>query len=402
MKRSRFNHAVFLLEGLNALGTTFYINYLFFFLKSEFAFTNKQNLLVCALNGLVFAPCALLGGKFGQRYGYMNALALGSGVMALCLLGTSMLATATGQMIGMVVWTLGMCLTWPNLEALASDHQDPARLPRAIGIYNIVWSGGGAIAYFSGGAIAEELGWKSIFWVPATIHVVQLVIAASLNKTWKKICAAPVEVTGDLHESHPDGPLFLKMAWIANPFAYIAINAIIPLIPDVAARLQLSPKFAGFFCSIWFFARMFTFGVLALWSGWHYRFAYLVFSYLGMIFCFAGILLFENIWALIVMQVAFGWCIGHIYYSSLYYSMHVGDTKGEHGGVHEAVIGLGIFAGPAIGAASLQFFPEHRQSSVIGVGILLGIGLLTLLLVQRKRPPAIQNAGVSGGRSTGT
>src|SRR5205814_183823 len=106
----------------------------------------------------------------------------------------------------------------------------------------------------------------------------------------------------------------------------------IPLIPDVANRFHLSPAFAGFFCSIWFFARTLTFFALSLWSGWHYRFRYMALAYLGMIGAFAGTLLFNNLLLVIAVQILLGWCVGLIYYSSLYYSMHVGQTKGEHGG----------------------------------------------------------------------
>lgn len=384
MNRARFNNGVFLLEALNSIGTGFYFNYLFFFLKSEFGFTNMQNLLVCALNGLIFAPCALYGGRFGQKHGYLNAFKVGSVIMAVCLAASAFLTTVPALMIAMGFWTFGMCFTWPNLEALASDRQDPAKLPGVIGVYNVVWSGANALAYFSGGAVAEALGWKSIFWIPVVVHIVQLAVALTMRSGWAKICAAPVEVTGDIHESHPSGPIFLKMAWIANPFAYIAINAIIPLIPDVANKLELSPKFAGFFCSIWFFARMGTFVVLALWDGWHYRFGHLIASYVGLLFSFGAILLLDNLWGIVAVQIAFGWCVGLIYYSSLYYSMHVGDTKGEHGGIHEAAIGLGIFAGPAIGAGSLALFPENKASSVIGVAIVLAVGLATLFRVKAR------------------
>ncbi|HEX7861133.1 MAG TPA: MFS transporter [Verrucomicrobiae bacterium] len=395
MTRARFNFGVYVLEALNALSTAFYFNYLFFFLKSEYAFTNLQNLLVCALNGAVFVPCALLGGKFGQKRGYVNAFAIGSAIMAASLAMSAFFSSVPSLMLAMCVWTFGMCFTWPNLEALACDHVDPARLPGIIGVYNVVWAGGGAIAYFSGGAIAEALGWKSIFWLPAIVSVVQVAIAVWLQPRWKEICARPVQVSGDIHESHPDGPLFLKIAWIANPFAYIAINAVIPVFPAVAAKFQLSPKFAGFFCSIWFFSRMFTFAVLALWPGWHYRFRYLIAAYVGMAFCFAGVLLIDNLWVVVAVQIAFGWCLGLIYYSSLYYSMHVGDTKGEHGGAHEAAIGAGIFGGPAIGAASIALFPSGPQSDVIGVAIVLAIGFGILLLVRRKRPrPAAIAANV--------
>jgi hypothetical protein len=104
-----------------------------------------------------------------------------------------------------------------------------------------------------------------------------------------------------------------------------------------------------------------------------------------MVASFIAVLTLQNFWALIAAQVAFGWCIGLIYYSSLYYSMHVGEAKAEHGGMHEAVIGLGIFAGPAMGAASVHFFPGQRQSSVIGVALVLAAGFCALVLARRQR-----------------
>jgi MFS family permease len=380
---------------MNALSTAFYFNYLFFFLKSEHGFTDFQNLLVCALNGAVFVPCALLGGKYGQRRGYLEAFELGSVVMVVAL-GVSMLISGAAGVVGaMCAWTVGMCFTWPNLEALAADHLDPVRLPRAIGIYNVVWAAGGAFAYFTGGAIAEALGWRSIFWLPALINAAQFVIARFLEPHWMRICAQPLKVTGDIHESHPQGRLFLKMAWVANPFAYIAINAVIPVFPTVAAKFQLSPKQAGFFCSVWFFSRMFTFAVLALWSGWHYRFRHLFFAYAGLIFCFVGVLLVNHLWTVVLIQIAFGWCIGLIYYSSLYYSMHVGEAKGENGGAHEAAIGAGIFGGPAIGATSLALFPGSVVSGVAGVALVLMSGFVVLATMRKGRDRKVQRAALS-------
>jgi MFS family permease len=389
MTRARFNGWVFVLEGLNSLGTTYYFNYLFFYLKAEFGFTSLQNLLVCALNGFVYMGAAYYGGKFGQRHGYLRALNLGVVIMSVMLAVSAFAQTVPVLMVLMVLWTLGMCFTWPNLEALAADHQSPDSLPGAIGIYNVVWAGASAIAYFSGGALAEAFGWRSIFWIPLIIHLVQLAVAFRVRVQWALIAGAPLENAGVAREEpHPQGGLFLKMAWVANPFAYIAINAVIPLIPDLALRLNLSPAQAGIFCSIWFFARMFTFIVLAVWPGWHYRFGYLMVSYAGMLACFAGILLLENFWSIVAVQLGFGWCVGLLYYSSLYYSMHVGDTKGEHGGVHEAALGAGIFGGPAIGAASLWLAPAYRQSSVIGVALVLAIGFGVLLALRAKRQPA--------------
>jgi hypothetical protein len=74
-----------------------------------------------------------------------------------------------------------------------------------------------------------------------------------------------------------------------------------------------------------------------------------------------------------------------IYYSSLFYSMDVGETKGEHGGLHEAAIGAGIFAGPAVGAASLQFLNGYPNAGAYAVSGLLVCGLGGLVWLRARR-----------------
>ena len=84
---------------------------------------------------------------------------------------------------------------------------------------------------------------------------------------------------------------------------------------------------------------------------------------------------------LLLAQVFFGVAIGLIYYSSLFYSMDASEAKGEHGGIHEAAIGVGNFIGPALGAASLQFLPQFINSGAIAVSGLLVLGFGALLTI---------------------
>jgi hypothetical protein len=83
-------------------------------------------------------------------------------------------------------------------------------------------------------------------------------------------------------------------------------------------------------------------------------------------------------------QLFFGAAAGLLYYSSLFYSMDVGDTKGVHGGIHEAAIGAGIFGGPAVGALGLFLFPAYATAGVWAVGGLLLVGLGTILRIQQQ------------------
>src|SRR5439155_13760059 len=97
---------------------------------------------------------------------------------------------------------------------------------------------------------------------------------------------------------------------------------------------------------------------------------------------FISLLLAPNLAVLLGAQILFGAALGLIYYSSLFYSMDVGETKGEHGGIHEAAIGLGNFAGPAVGTVFLHYLPEHPNSGAWAVTGLLVAGFFGLLTIR--------------------
>jgi len=406
---ARLKTGCFILEGLNSVATTFYFYYLYFFMAKRFGFGDKANLLLAALSGIVYAVAVLWGGRFAQRAGYFTSLKIGFVVMMTSLAVGTQLDSATGQVVVLVAATIGMCFTWPPLEALVSEGETPVRLQPIIGLYNVVWAGFGALAYFTGGAMLERLGLKSLFYVPIAIQAVQLLLTIGLEREAKRVSRLPVAteipLTPSLSPSDEErvaegqergapvglnprpiarAKAFLRMAWLVNPFSYLAINTLIAVMPGVANRLGLSTALAGFCCSVWCFARLAAFFALWYWPGWHYRFRWLLVSYLAMVASFAVILLVPSLAVLVGAQLVFGIALGLIYYSSLFYSMDVGETKGEHGAIHEATIGLGNFAGPAVGAAALHFLPQSPHSGTLAVGVLLLCGLGGLLGIWQK------------------
>ena len=143
--------------------------------------------------------------------------------------------------------------------------------------------------------------------------------------------------------------------------------------------------FAGFFCSVWLFVRIGAFALLWLWPGWHYRFRWLIGAYAAMVTSFALILLIPNLPLLVGEQIVFGLAAGLIYYSSLFYSMDVGERKSEQGGFHEAAIGAGSCAGPAIGAAATHLFPDAAGNGAWAVSgvLIIGLAALTWLRVRK-------------------
>jgi len=375
-------------------------------MEKAFGFGNRANLSLAALNGFICIFAAWWGGKFAQHFGNFTALKIGFFTM-MAALGTGLLIQSViGHILVMAVMLIGMCFTWPTLEAMASEGETSEGTQRMVGIYNVVWAGTGALADFTGGMMLDKLGLKSIFYVPAIIQFIQLVITfwVASRAGGASILPRAGSTTSRSHQPDKQAPAaggnphsaelnprpiakakwFLRMAWLANPFAYIALNTVIAVVPGVANKLGLSATLAGFCCSVWCFARFAAFFGLWVWSGWHYRFRWLLAAFLALLTMFALIVLAPNLFILVAAQIVFGAALGLIYYSSLFYSMDLSETKSEHGGIHEAAIGLGNFGGPAIAASSLYFFPQYANSGVFGVCALLLTGLVALLSMRQK------------------
>src|SRR5207249_8476686 len=98
----------FLLEGLNTCGATYYSYYIFFYLQKHFGFGNVGNLTFAALNGFTYIFSAWYGGKFAQKRGYHTALVFGFCTSIVMLLFGSRTNSVTGQVIVMVLWTIGI------------------------------------------------------------------------------------------------------------------------------------------------------------------------------------------------------------------------------------------------------------------------------------------------------
>jgi predicted MFS family arabinose efflux permease len=368
----KFRAGIYTVEAINSFASVIYFNYLYFYFRDQFGFDNKHNLALAALIGLIYTFSSWQGGRLAARFGYFTALKSGYGLMAAGLLVGAQLHTVAGEIAVACVVNMGLCLIWPTLEALVSEGAVAAD---AVGLYNITWAATNALAYFIGGTLIEKLGYRSIFYIPCALMLLQLALVTILQKRQLPALPREPETLHSVAEAEPPSPAraesFKHMAWLANPFAYLAINTLIAAMPGVAANFHLSPMMAGFACSLWCFARLGMFGILWTWADWHYRFRWLAGAYALLVISFASILTVPSLPVLIVAQIFFGGAIGLIYYSSLFYSMAGGGAKSEHGGIHEAAIGMGNCIGPALGAASLQFLPQVAHSGAMAVTVLL-------------------------------
>lgn len=381
----KFRTACYTIEGINSFAVVIYFNYLYFYFRDTFGFNDRQNLLLAAFLGVVYIFASLWAGKIAKRIGYFTALKTGFAIMALGLLLGSQVHSITGAITAACIANFGMCFIWPVIEALVSQGANAAR---AVGIYNITWAVTNAGAAFLGGMLIEKLGYQSMFLVPMGFMVLQFAMIFWLQRIYPpELATAKPEIHADNHDAHRPAAAemknFQRMAWLANPFAYIAINTLIAVLPGIAHKFDLSPMFAGFACSLWCFTRVAAFVVLWKWNGWHYRFRWLITAFVLMVISFAAILIAPSLAAILAAQAIFGVTVGLMYYSSLFYAMDAHDSSSEHGGIHEAAIGLGNCLGPAAGAAALWLAPQSATAGAWAVTGLLTLGLGGLVWVRK-------------------
>ncbi len=396
----RLKIGCFILAGLNSLAGAYYFNYLFFYMREHFGFGNRENLLLTSLYGFIYMLTAWNTGGLGQRLGYFVLLRAGFSGTALAMVLGGLAPVAFGYSRGamfaelavMAFWTVSICVTWPTLQTLLSRRESPRQLAWTAGMYNIVWASAAAIAYLTGGALLDKFGGETLFWVPVAILAIQLALLARLRTI------SPAEDSPPPIPDAPPEPIpplnprpiakaktFLYLAWLGNPFAYIGIYGILPVIPKLSEQLGLTPTYAGFLYSVWFWVRLAAFAWFSFWPGWHYRFSWLLGAFLALIASFLAILLATQIWLLLAAQVAFGLAVGLMYHSSLFYSMDVGASRDRRGGIHESAIGMGIFLGPAVGVTALRCFTGSPNAGAWSISGLLLVGLALFLMIKYRR-----------------
>lgn len=396
----RLKSGTFTLEMLHGIATAYYTYWIFFFMEKKFGFDKAENLLLMACYGFTYLFSASRSGRLAHRFGYFTMLRYGFAGMCVSSVIGALAPVFLGyghealyiELVVFVTWTFGASFVWPNLQALLS-REAPGELPRVVGIYNIIWAGGSALAYFSGGVFFDQSALGTVFWLPAAINVVQLLVLAPLHKL--AAVAGTTHPVSELAANEPKAPnprdtprarAFLRLALVANPFSYVAIYNFVPVVPQLAKHFNLTPTYAGFVCSVWMWVRMGAFVWFSLWPGWHYSFRWLLGAFLALIASFVIILIGPSLWLLIFAQLVFGLAIGLVYSSSLYYSMDVGASRSKRGGgTHEAVIGFGIGAGSAVGFGALRLFPGYTNAATWAIGGVLLFGLMVLLFIRFRR-----------------
>ena len=368
----------FALEAVHAGSIVLFLLCAFFWAKGKFGYTDTENLLLAAANGLGYVIGAGLGGRIADRVGYDRTLAWClAGMAAVMLLGWIPSWHYTPFVV-VALYSLLFGPTWPAIEAAILRSAGSASVPDRLGLFNVIWAFGDGVGFFLSGPLYD---WQpdSILWVPGALHIAQwLWLKRPVRATMGNgTAASEVPHRGD-SVARPVKRRFMHQAWLANGLATFMVGAFAALTPQMGERLGLSASFAIWLACALLFARGVAFLVLWKWTAWHYRAGWGYAAIWTAPLCLAVVFFSSSQLLIFGALSVFGAAIGLSYYASIYYSLDYGESSAEHGGFHEAVLGVGGFLGPlaAAGAAQIGGGARPAQWTVVVLCLVIsGVGL---------------------------
>jgi MFS family permease len=386
----------YLIEAMATVGGTLMSIGIFFYMKYRFGWRMPQNFLLAAGQGVVYVPGALLAGPLAAKWGNCRTLGAVYSVLTVLTGGAFLLAwkggagSAGGVVAALLAYTFAIGISWPILEGLVASGGPPSGIARRIGIYNIIWPAGGALAIAVEGTILDH--WiGGLFLIPGFLHLLSGLILAFIAGGRKP----PVPTLTDTALPHPPPePDLLKKRklalWLSRtalPATYTLIYGLMPMMPSLPAVRNLSVSVQTVVASVWLMTRWLAFVILAMGSWWHTRPRTLVWAAAVMLIAFFGMTLRPtqgasptiDLVSLIAWQAALGLALGVIYAGSLYFGMVLSDGSTEHGGYHEALIGLGWIIGPLAGAAAQGIRPDSLWLGIAAVGAVIGASVAAVI-----------------------
>lgn len=383
------------IEAMATIGGTLMSVGIFFYMKYRYDWRMPQNFMLAAGQGIVYVPGALLAGPLAKRFGrrqilggvYLVLTALTAFAWLLARRGGTI--SAAGVVAALLAYTFAIGISWPILEGLVASGGPPGEIARRIGVYNIIWPAGGALAIAVEGTILDH--WTGgLFLIPGLLHLLSMVMLV-LMPAGADTATIDADL-GSVPHAEPDllrkRKVALWLSRIALPAAYTVIYGLMPMMPSLPTVRSLPVTLQTVVASVWLMTRWLAFIILAMGTWWHTRPRTLVWAAVVMLIAFFGMTIRPtqgaspeiDLTSMILWQAALGLAIGTIYAGSLYFGMVLSDGSTEHGGYHEALIGLGWFLGPAAGGIAEAIHPQDAWPGIVAVGAVIGASVAAVLL----------------------
>jgi hypothetical protein len=382
----------FLVEFLCSIGQPLLTMGIFFFTHNTLGWGLRANLLLAMGEGAVYTIGAMLAHPIVERFSQRRALIAVNVLMAAVVTIAAIAPRDVIVTVVLLLYTFIIAMNWPMLESRVSSCGSTATMSRRIGLYNFVWSGASFVMFAATGAIIHF--WPTgMFAIPLIVHTLSA-IALWLGDDPDEVIAQCAKEDGEVAQDHPHAELKLRhqrtlalwLSRISLPSMYVAQNALVSMMPTLPSVQTLSVTAQTAMMSVWLLVRCAMFVFLGFTIFWHTRPKLLLLACLMLLLSFLAIALPPSQWivasattdrgCIVLAQIVLGISMGMIYAASLYFGMVLSEGSTEHGGYHEALIGLGFVLGPAAAFIMQKIAPGNMTASVYAVGGVVAFSLM--------------------------
>lgn len=336
--------------------------------------------LVPAIGAVTYIICAPLSGRWSDRVS-RTALCLAGGITLIVCAALAAFTNQLPQLLALqVLMGLGKALYWPTVQATLGDLSPGASRVKALGRFNVSWSGGKTLGFLAGGLLLSCCGFQTTFLSGAGLVAVaflllprgKLVAQAQTEATAIEDDDGPVQLNNETDQQRLRA--FRTMGWVANTAAYGAIGILTHHLPQWFQSQAWDADRYGWFLGAILGSQTIFFLLLSgplrlVYSTWRLwipqALAVVAVALIPLMPGYAGLLLVAPI---------IGLACGVSYTASIFYSLEAPDDRGRNAGIHEGLVGAGGFL-PPLAAGLLVRFGLPLASPYYLAALLLAVGL---------------------------
>ncbi|HEX7896527.1 MAG TPA: MFS transporter [Planctomycetota bacterium] len=331
----------------------------------EFGASSTQLALLQAASTVPYVLNSLFIGTLADRWSKSLLARVGCVVAALACVWTAQAPSLAMLFVGVPLLGIGASIFWPPVQGGIGAETDPARMERALGTFNVMWSLGKAAGFAMAGKLVADMGHSWVLWISAASAVAVI----PLYPRDVPASTAPLPEGG-----HEGRAAFRTMSYVAN-FAAFGVGATLQnqffkyLKATVSTTTMSLETYFGLFLGAVFLAQTLMFFVLQRGARWTYRRWLLYGAQLLAAAALSVSVLLRDPTLLLLVAPLVGVGIGFTYASSIYYSLHGPSDHGRFAGIHEAVLGAGSFIIPLAGGVLADLAGDLRAPYWLAAGV---------------------------------
>ena len=183
----------------------------------------------------------------------------------------------------------------------------------------------------------------------------------------------------------PKGRGFRKTAWLANFAVTLTTQGLCALFPQLATHLDIRADIHGGMLALLRATSLIAFIGLAYWSYWRTHLWPLWVAQLIGVLALVMVGFATQTWLFAVAFALNGLVAGYSYQASIFFTLEEVAGKGEGSGLHEAILGVGIFLGSLLAGWCGQHY-SIRSPYFFCAGMLavLIVAQMVLVFVRRR------------------